>query len=72
MMRPFCAIMALSLRHSHSKLIAQCKNDQSEIGFISRVTLNWVPDHGDIPDNERADEIARLSSSKDVSMVIEV
>jgi ribonuclease HI len=56
------SLVALTSYTISSSLVYQCWHSLQELSDYNRVKLFWVPGHGDIDGNEKADELARKGS----------
>jgi ribonuclease HI len=49
------ALKAVISCASHSKLVKECRAELASLEHQLKISLIWVPGHGDIPGNEEAD-----------------
>lgn len=60
-------LLSLDSCKTTSVLVGQCKNELSRLSRLSNITLVWIPAHRDHYGNERADELARMGSTLNIS-----
>ena len=58
------AIRALSSSHTNSKVVQNCLQSLNEIASRNSINIIWIPGHDDHAGNCKADELARLGTTK--------